>query len=412
MSMHPIKPYISTLLFAICSLVLALSLLLFPEASFLAALRGLKIWWDVVFPALLPFFITSEILLGLGLAHFMGVLLEPLMRPIFNIPGPGSFVWTMGFASGYPMSAKLTARLREQNLISRAEGERLVSYTTTADPVFITGAVAIGFFQNAKVGLVLLTSHYVTALLVGLIMARHDRHATRTPYHTDMSKSILYRALAAMHRARLRDGRTFGKLMGDAVATSIQTQLMLGGFILFFSVLLTLFMKLHIIAFLSTLLGGILSLFGYPYEAAQTFVCGLFEVTLGAKQASELFSSQAPVFVMATASAILAWGGLSVHAQVVSILAETDIRYSPFLFARSCHAVFSFLFTYTIGSFMYQKLQQTTHIALPAWIPTFNPAHESLWTLSSAQTLSLLVCAGFLLLAGLFLALSTVLMKR
>ncbi|MCI1692346.1 sporulation integral membrane protein YlbJ [Aneurinibacillus aneurinilyticus] len=395
--MRAIKPYVITILFAVCSFVLAASLVLFPDTSFLAALRGLKIWWDVVFPALLPFFITSEILLGLGLAHFMGILLEPLMRPIFNIPGPGSFVWTMGFASGYPISAKLTVRLREQKLISQAEGERLVSYTTTADPVFITGAVAIGFFSNAKVGLILLICHYTTAILVGFIMARHNRNGERTPYLPDTSRSTLYRALTAMHHARLQDGRAFGKLMGDAVMTSLHTQLLLGGFILFFSVLLDLFTKLKVIALLSVLLGNVLSFFGYPVEAAQAFIYGLFEVTLGAKESSELFVSLSPAFVMATASAILAWGGLSVHAQVASMLAETDIRYRPFLFARLCHAAFAFLFTYTIGAFLYGKLQNTAQSALPVWL-SYDPTRDSLWTLSSSwQALSLLVCAGTLL---------------
>jgi sporulation integral membrane protein YlbJ len=410
--MRSVRPYVGTILFAVCSFVLAASLLLFPETSFLAALRGLKIWWDVVFPALLPFFITSEILLGLGLAHCMGVLLEPFMRPIFNIPGPGSFVWTIGFASGYPISAKLTTRLREKKLISRAEGERLVSYTTTSDPVFITGAVAIGFFHSAKVGLVLLVAHYTTAILVGLVMARHNRSGERTPYHPDTSKPLLYRALAAMHRARLQDGRTFGKLMGDAVATSLQTQLGIGGFMLFFSVLLALLTKLKLITLLSAMLGTVLSLVGYPHEAAQAFIYGLFEVTLGAKQASEFFASQPAALIMASASAILAWGGLSVHAQVASILAETDIRYWPFLFARILHTALAFLFTYTIGAFMYGKLQQTAQSALPVWFPSFDPAQDSLWSLSSPEAVSLLTCLGLLLLTILSLRLGSWVSKK
>ena len=397
--MRSFKPYVTTLMLAAASFIIAASLLLFPEASFLAALRGLKIWWDVVFPALLPFFITSEILLGLGLAHFMGVLLEPLMRPAFNIPGSGSFVWTMGFASGYPISAKLTTQLRERKLISRAEGERLVSYTTTADPVFITGAVAIGFFHSVKAGIVLMVTHYITAILVGLVMSRHERRAPRTPYAPASRRSLLTRAFLAMHRARVEDGRALGKLMGDAVASSLQTQLMVGGFILFFSVLLTLFMKLNLIALLSAALGSLLALFGAPQEAAQSFVYGLFEVTLGAKQASELFTSYTPAFVLATASAILAWGGLSVHAQVASMLAETDMRYSPFLFARALHAVFAFLFTYTLGSLLYERLQQTS--AVPAWATGLAPEQLSLWNQPSYYTFSLLVCAGLLVLTAL-----------
>jgi sporulation integral membrane protein YlbJ len=407
--MRSVKPYLTTLFFAIFGFILAISLVIFPEASFAASLRGLKIWWDVVFPALLPFFITSEILLGLGLAHFMGVLLEPFMRPVFNIPGSGSFVWTMGFASGYPVSAKLTTRLRERKLISRAEGERLVSYTTTADPVFITGAVAVGFFHSVKVGIVLLVVHYAAAILVGLVMAFHNRKEPGTPHQTNGKEARLYQALRAMHRARIQDGRAFGKLMGDAVAASLQLQLMVGGFMIFFSVFLSLLMKLHIITFFSHLAGLCLSLAGYPAEASQAFVFGLFEVTLGAKQASELFSSDLAVFVIASGSAILAWGGLSVHAQVASILAETDIRYLPFLIGRTLHAVFSFFLTYTAGSYLYKRLQEYTTLA---WAPNLDTSRMSLWTLPSYQALSTLACAGILILALFILRLSFLLYRK
>ncbi len=112
-----------------------------PEPAFGAALRGLRVWWDIVFPALLPFFVGSEILMGLGVVHFMGVLLEPLMRPLFNVPGAGSFVLAMGLASGYPIGAMLTARLRDQDLCTPIEGERLMAFANTADPLFMTGVV-------------------------------------------------------------------------------------------------------------------------------------------------------------------------------------------------------------------------------------------------------------------------------
>src|SRR5690606_36562802 len=105
---------------------LAASLMIYPKESFEASLRGLHMWWEVVFPSLLPFFIVSELLIGFGVVTFLGVLLEPLMRPLFRVPGVGGFVWAMGLASGYPAGAKLTARLRQEKKLTRIEAERLV----------------------------------------------------------------------------------------------------------------------------------------------------------------------------------------------------------------------------------------------------------------------------------------------
>ena len=73
-----------------------IAIIAFPEVSYKASLDGLRVWWDIVFPALLPFFIASDTLMGLGVVHFIGALLEPLMRPLFNVPGVGAFALAMG----------------------------------------------------------------------------------------------------------------------------------------------------------------------------------------------------------------------------------------------------------------------------------------------------------------------------
>ena len=90
----------------------------------------------------------SEIMIGLGVVHFMGVLVEPIMRPVFRIPGEGAFAVVMGLASGYPVGARITARLYQEGMCNSVEGERLVSFANTADPLFMIGAVAVGVWTQ------------------------------------------------------------------------------------------------------------------------------------------------------------------------------------------------------------------------------------------------------------------------
>src|SRR5690554_7023090 len=141
-------------------LIFTLALMVFPGEGLAAAKDGLKIFCEIVLPSLLPFFILTEILLGLGVVHFFGVILEPLMRPLFNVPGAGAFALSMGLAAGYPMDAVITGKFRRMGLCSRIEGERLLAFTNTADPLFMFGAVAVGMFGRPELGLIIALAHY------------------------------------------------------------------------------------------------------------------------------------------------------------------------------------------------------------------------------------------------------------
>ncbi|MNJ38502.1 Sporulation integral membrane protein YlbJ [compost metagenome] len=388
--MNKTRITISLLLLAMATIgVLMLS---YPKSSWDAGVVGLAIWWDVLFPSLFPFFVISELMLGFGIVHFIGKLLDPLMRPLFRIPGSGGFVAAMGFASGYPVSAKLATKLREQRLISRVEGERLVAFTTSSDPIFLIGAVSVGFFGNSKLAGVLALAHYGSALLLGFIMRFYGTkegsvgsssrpadiitakdapvgnaspsHVTGERSHQSPAKFSLRQALYAMHEARLNDGRSLGELLRQAVSSSLQLMAVVGGLVVFFSVVLELLTASGMMSLLYSAVHSFLTLTGLPTALAEPFVGGIFEVTLGAK------ASAAPVGVpliykAAAAAFILSWGGLSVHAQVASILNGADLRYVPFLVARLIHGVLAAI------------------LLLLIWNPLMSPSASATWFTSA-----------------------------
>lgn len=315
-----------------------------PEPAFKAAVHGLRVWWDIVFPALLPFFIGSEILMGLGVVHLMGVLLEPLMRPLFNVPGAGSFVLAMGLASGYPIGAVLTARLRSEGLCSAIEGERLMSFTNTADPLFMTGAVAVGMFGRADIAMIILAAHYLSSLCVGILMRFHRPGAGVTPpIGARQGRSVAAGAWYALHEARERDGRAVGKLLGDAVRNSVNTLLVIGGFIIMFSVLVQVLGAVGVGGMLGRLIARVITVVGLDPSVAGSLVSGVFEITIGTQAASR--ASADLLSRTAAAGAIIAWSGLSVHAQVASMTQGTGMRMGPYIFARFVHAWLAGLYT-------------------------------------------------------------------
>ncbi|WP_245600135.1 sporulation integral membrane protein YlbJ [Paenibacillus harenae] len=331
----------------------------YPTETLNSSLRGLSIWWQVLFPALFPFFVISELLLGFGIVHFFGKLLDPLMRPLFRLPGIGGFVVTMGYISGYPVGARLTAQLWEQRLVSRAEGERLVAFTTTSDPIFLIGAVSVGFFHNVALAPLLAAAHYGGGLLIGFLMRFHDRHApvssaARNGYtqdgHRKRRPSRIAEALKAMHEARLLDGRDLGKLLQDSVQSALKLMIVVGGLVVFFSVVMEMLTHAGIVAVLAEAVRYIFGLFGLPGPLADAGVFGLFEVTLGSRAAGT--AGTGLMHQAAIAAWVLSWGGLSVHAQIASLLSRTDLRYRPFFLARMLHGFIAAALVYLLWGWL------------------------------------------------------------
>lgn len=332
---------ILTYCLAFLTLCITIAIIQYPKDTFDSAILGLNLWWNVVFPSLLPFFILSEILMGLGVVHALGILLEPLMRPIFNVPGIGAFALSMGLASGYPMDAVITCKFRKNNLCSTVEAERLLAFTNTADPLFMFGAVAVGMFAMPELGATLAISHYLASLILGLIYRFHGRSRDRIAPKSANAKgrNIFVRAFAELYRARKEDSRTFGVLLGESVKASMNTILLIGGFIILFSVFLRILSVVGVTAHLDALFSALLSLVGFSTNLAQAMSIGFFEIDLGALAASQ---AAAPVSEkLAVAAAIIAWSGLSVHGQVASIVLEAGISMVPYIIARFIHAAVS-----------------------------------------------------------------------
>lgn len=357
-----------TIFLTICVTFLTISLILHPQAALQASVRGLHIWWEVVFPSLLPFFIVSELLISLGVVTFIGILLEPFMRPLFRVPGIGGFVWAMGMASGFPAGAKLSARLRQTKQLTKVEAERLVSFTNSSNPLFIFGAISIGFFNNPKLGIILAASHYLSNFTVGLIMRFHgSKIENKDKQHTNNRFSITH-AFQALHKTRLQEKRPLGKLIGDAIISSIQTLLMIGGFIILFSVLNKMLTTFHITALFTFLTEQFLTTLNLSAYLSSPLLSGIFEVTLGSQRISQTEHTSLLQQAIVT-SFILAFSGLSIQAQVASILAETDIRFQPYFIARIIQSTLAPLYTYFLWKPLYEKLHSFSPV--PYDIPVF-----------------------------------------
>src|SRR5699024_760046 len=99
--------------------------------------------------------------------------------------------------------AKISSRLREEKQLTRIEAERLISFTNNASPLFIFGAVSVGFFHDAKLGLLIATCHYLGNTLVGICMRFYGDKAEPKNKATAQPQFSLKNAFRQMHFTRM-----------------------------------------------------------------------------------------------------------------------------------------------------------------------------------------------------------------
>ncbi|MGB4473036.1 MAG: sporulation integral membrane protein YlbJ [Limnochordia bacterium] len=312
---------------AAVGVLFAFALVVFPKNTFQASLEGVKLWFDVILPALFPFLVTAELLIRFGVIHWLGTLLEPVMYPLFRIPGAGAAALAMGLASGFPLGAKVTADLRRNQLISRVEAERLVSFANTASPLFIAGAVAVGMLGRPETALALLAAQYAATLAVGICMRFHGSFEQKHKPHN--KTNALFNTRAKVD--------SFGSIFYEVVLNSFKSLIFIGGCITFFSVLARTLSVVGIIPLLARLTASVFGVLGINAELAGAAIAGILEIDIGIQAIS--MANATPIQQLVAVSAVIGWSGLSVHAQVAAMLQGTDISIKPYIVGRIIHAV-------------------------------------------------------------------------
>jgi sporulation integral membrane protein YlbJ len=320
------------------TLPLIFAFLVSPGSAIQGALQGLSVWREILLPALFPFFVLTEWLSGLGFVKLTGVILGPLMRPLFRLPGCAGFVMVFGFLSGYPVAAKLTAELLRNNELTRSEGERLIGVATTADPMFLISAVTIGFLNRPELASTFIFAHYgASIVLAWLLRWRGQQQKSSSQNKTQFN--IMQMAIHALRSHRQLDRRSGYEMFRDAITNSLRLIFIIGGLVVFFCIYVSLLTSIHLMNYFYSIVYFALSMVSVDSQTlAQSIANGVFEVTLGVKQLALVDGIPSTLQIVAICF-ILSWAGLSVHAQIMSLLHDCGVRYLPFVCYRVLHGL-------------------------------------------------------------------------
>ena len=310
-----------------CSCIGCLVMMASPSIALNAARKGIALWASSVLPALLPFFICANFMTVLGLPMQIGRILEQPFRKLFSAPGVSAFVFTVSITSGYPMGAKLIGDFGRNGTITEREAKRMITFCSTSGPLFILGAVGTGMLASPAAGAVIAVSHYLGAILNGLL------YRFMLP---DTGESFI----RAPKKAEPVKGNLLD-LFTDSMILSFRALGIICGYIVLF-MLFTDFVTYS----------GVLSHFKAEY--IQGFIKGCFEMTVGCSSIAE--SSELPLLYQCMlCSFLISFGGLSVYAQSMSMLAGLRIGNTFYLTAKLTHGLLAAASAWFIGPLLLQK---------------------------------------------------------
>lgn len=317
--------------FTIIFVSFIICLLIFSTSNLEAAKNGIILWANSVLPTLFPFFIATELLYRTNFVNILGKLFTKFMRPVFNIPGESVIAVILGNISGYPMGAKLACNLKENKICTKIEAERIIAFTNNSGPLFILGTIGVSMFYNKEIGILLLATHFLAALTVGIFFRFWKK-----------DKDILYKKNLNISKNSCNISfSNIGEILGDSIKNSINLIVTIGGFIVLFSVIISICNEAHIFDIVS----NCLNIFGFHKEYSTAILSGLFELTNGLKVSSSLQAKNLSTNIIIS-SFILGFGGLSVLLQVYSVISKHGISIKPYLYGKILQAFIAAFYTF------------------------------------------------------------------
>lgn len=221
----------------IMTVLLFTAMLLSPKAVFAGAEEGLLLWFQIVIPTLFPFMLISNLLLNSG---GLGIISRVFGRPLgrlFATSRNGAFPVLAGFLCGYPMGAKVTSDLVRARQITKEEGAYLLSFCNNTSPVFIMNFIVWKTLGREDLLVPTLGILMIVPILLSLPFRRYylGRFRSGSPEHRTLRRFPDLDTDAPS----LRNAGS-SSLFDSCMMNGFEGIVKVGGYIIFFSILISL----------------------------------------------------------------------------------------------------------------------------------------------------------------------------
>jgi len=312
-------------------------LLLYPSECLKSALNGLTLWLLVVLPSLFPFVLAAMMLLETGIVRLIAYFFAPITRLLFNAPGESAYIFLTAALSGYPVGARLTAELYQTGRISEMDAQTVVRFTSVSGPVFITGAVATGMLGLPEAGIYLALTHYLGALLTGVIFGLFRRCKNLPAAQPKFSMRDAW----AQFREDAAKCPPVGTLMADAVEKAMSLMLRIGGYVILFSVIMEMLSVTGLLNLLTVIYAPVARVAGIGTEGVSAMILGSLEMTTGSARAA--MAGMPLSLTLPIIASIIAFGGMCIHMQTHAVCAAAQLQPKGFTLAKLLQGTLSSL---------------------------------------------------------------------
>ena len=291
-----------------------------------AAIDGCKLWYKSILPTTFPFIVICNLLIYYDGISLYSKFLGPLICRPLGLSKNCSFPIVASILCGYPLGAKYCVDLYAMDYIEKEEYERLLNIASNVGPLFLIGSVAGILLKNISPGYILLIGNYLSILFIGLVTKKK-----RTNIKLSSPTYSKYETV------------NFGTSIKNAVQNGINTTLSIGGFIVIFSVVISLVKNNNYFYIIFKQLETFLTL---PNGTLYCLFLGSIEMTNGCNIISTL--SLPLSLKLSIISFLCSFSGLAVIVQVSSFVSETKINYNKYIFFKIIQGIFSFATTYVL----------------------------------------------------------------
>lgn len=268
--------------------------------------EGMRLCAHTMIPALFPLMVVSEWMVKGNVGKQLADILP--FRWICGLPGfsyAGRCAFLMGILCGFPIGSRVAAGYYRRGQLSDEEFSRLVCVCNLPSSAFLMGGVGTGLFGSASLGRWLCVLSLLSALFVGVLF--------RVLSVRKKSKNQFYETC----EVATEQGEAYA--LPAALAAAAENMLNVCATVMLF-------------CSLTRVLDAFMTSAGMVISAGERAVLlGLFELSGGVSAtAAALPPSQAAI----VCAALIGWGGLSVHCQIMAVCRGCPVPLIRFWLSR------------------------------------------------------------------------------